>query len=166
MNSFKILNNLKKIKGFGDCLGLLSSRIMVISQFVKYDPLSIHGSSMACRKWEQEEACNPMTPPFTEWVRSVVHGHPIDPNNEDELDAMLLCNKPSQTATRYTKMKAYKNHFRVEDSKSNQLQTYDSGVAFVFDVPTLDAANVSMNFVGVLKDMLWANAYPCYYIQV
>jgi hypothetical protein len=51
-------------------------------------------------------------------------------------------------------MKAYGNHFRMEDSKGNQLQTYDSGVASVFDVPTLDAANVSMNFVGVLKDIL------------
>jgi hypothetical protein len=42
----------------------------------------------------------------------------------------------------------------VEDSKSNQLLTYDNGVASVFDVPTLDAVSVSMNFVGVLKDIL------------
>jgi hypothetical protein len=27
-------------------------------------------------------------------------------------------------------------------------------VAFVFDVPTIDATSVSMNFVGVLKDIL------------
>jgi hypothetical protein len=52
-----------------------------------------------CRKWEQEEVSNPMTPPFIEWVRSVMHGHPIDLNNENELDAMLLCNKLSQTIT-------------------------------------------------------------------
>jgi hypothetical protein len=50
-----------------------------------------------CRKWEQEETFNHMTPPFTKWVKSVVH--PIDPCNEDELDAMLLCSKPSQTTT-------------------------------------------------------------------
>jgi hypothetical protein len=75
-----------------------------------------------CRKWEQEEAFDPpMTLPFIEWVRSVVHGHPIEPDNEDELDAMLLCNKPSQMTIRNTKMKAYINHFRMEDSKSSQL---------------------------------------------
>jgi len=42
----------------------------------------------------------------------------------------------------------------VEDSESSQLQTYDSGVAFVFNVPTFYATSVSMNFVGVLKDIL------------
>jgi hypothetical protein len=35
-----------------------------------------------------------MTPPFIGWVKSVVHGHPINLDNENELDAMLLCSKP------------------------------------------------------------------------
>ncbi len=70
---------------------------MVISQFVNSNPLSIHGSNSMCRKWEQEATFNPMTPPFIEWVRSVVHGHPIDLDNEEELDVVLLCNKSSQT---------------------------------------------------------------------
>lgn len=51
-------------------------------------------------------------------------------------------------------MKAYGNHFRVEDSRSQQLQTYDSGVASVSDMPTLDVASVFVKFVGVLKDIL------------
>jgi hypothetical protein len=74
-----------------------------------------------CKKWEQKEAFNPMTPPFIEWVKSVVHGHPIDLDNEDELDVVLLCSKQSLIATQYTKMKAYKNHFRMEDSKNSKL---------------------------------------------
>jgi len=52
-----------------------------------------------CRKSEQEEAHDLMTLSFIEWVKGVVHGHPIDPNNGDELDVVLLCSKLSQTAT-------------------------------------------------------------------
>jgi hypothetical protein len=51
-------------------------------------------------------------------------------------------------------MKAFGNHFRVEDATSIRMQTYDSGVASVFTVPTADARDVSVNHVGVLKDIL------------
>jgi hypothetical protein len=67
---------------------------------------------------------------------------------------LLLCTRPSQKATRYTKMKAYGNHFKVQDESSSRMQTYDSGVASIFDVPTEDARDVSVNYVGVLKDIL------------
>ncbi len=51
-------------------------------------------------------------------------------------------------------MKAYRNHFRVENSKSNSMQTFDSGIALIFDMPTLDARDLPLNFVEVLKDLL------------
>jgi hypothetical protein len=51
-------------------------------------------------------------------------------------------------------MKAYMNHFRVEDLKNNSIQTFDSGITSIFDMPTLDAIDLSLNFVGVLKDIL------------
>jgi hypothetical protein len=51
-------------------------------------------------------------------------------------------------------MKAYGNHFRVDDPTIAQLQTYDSGVASIFHVPTEDAREVSINYIGVLKDIL------------
>jgi hypothetical protein len=51
-------------------------------------------------------------------------------------------------------MKAFGNHFRVEDTASTTMQTYDSGVASVFQVPIIDARDLSMNYVGVLKDIL------------
>jgi hypothetical protein len=51
-------------------------------------------------------------------------------------------------------MKAYGNHYKVEDSKLGFLQTYNSGITSMFDVPIQDVANFSMNYVGVLKDIL------------
>ncbi len=73
---------------------------------------------------------------------------------------VLLCSKPSQTVTQYTRMKAYGNHNRLEDSKNGLLQTYDSGITSVFDVPTHDVANVYVNYVGVFKDILKFNYGP------
>jgi hypothetical protein len=49
-------------------------------------------------------------------------------------------------------MKAYENHFKVEDLKSNSMQTFDNGVASIFDMSTIDARNLSLNFVEVIKD--------------
>jgi hypothetical protein len=62
--------------------------------------------------------------------------------------------KPSQKATRYIRMKAFGNHFRVDDDTANRLQTYDSEVASVFQVPGEDATDVAVNYVGVVKDIL------------
>jgi hypothetical protein len=42
----------------------------------------------------------------------------------------------------------------VEDAAFVQFQTYDSGIASVFEVPTTNADEVSVNYVGVLKDIL------------
>jgi hypothetical protein len=59
-------------------------------------------------------------------------------------------------------MKAYDNHFKVEDLKSNSMQTFDNGIASVFDMLILDAKDLSLNFIEVLKDIqtwLWSFAY-------
>lgn len=82
-----------------------------------------------------------------------IYGHPMDVNNPKYLDKVLLCNRPSQTTIQYTWMKAYENLFRVEDLKSNSMQTFDSGIASVFDMSTLDARILSLNIVEVLKDI-------------
>lgn len=93
-------------------------------------------------------------------MKLVVHAHPMDPNNPKDLDMVLLCSKPSQIATRYTKMIAYGNHYRMEDPKNGLLQTYDSRITSMFDVPTHDVANVFVNCVRVLKDILKFNYSP------
>jgi len=82
-----------------------------------------------------------------------IYGHPMDVNDPKYLDKVLLCNRPSQTTIQYTWMKAYENLFRVEDLKSNSMQTFDSGIASVFDMSTLDARILSLNIVEVLKDI-------------
>ncbi len=70
--------------------------------------------------------------------------------------------RPFQATIRYTWMKAYDNHFKVEDLKSNSMQTFDNGIASVFDMLILDAKDLSLNFIEVLKDIqtwLWSFAY-------
>ena len=57
-------------------------------------------------------------------------------------------------------MKAYKNHFRGDDPTTTQIHTYDSGVASIFHIPTDDAREVSVNYVGVLKDILKLDYRP------
>jgi hypothetical protein len=47
-----------------------------------------------------------------------------------------------------------------ENETTTQLQTYDSGVASIFHVPTDDAREVSINYVGVLKDILKLDYKP------
>ncbi len=101
-----------------------------------------------------EQATNPNLPPFIDWVKNVVHGHPMDVNNPKDLDRVLLCSRPSQIAIWYIRMKAYENHFKVEDSERNSMQTFDSGIASIFDMSILDVRDLSLNFVGILKDIL------------
>jgi hypothetical protein len=69
----------------------------------------------------------------------------------------MLSSKPSQRAIWYTRMKSFGNHFRVQDYASTRMQTFDSGVASVFQVPTPNASDVSVHYVGVLKDILKLN---------
>jgi hypothetical protein len=95
-----------------------------------------------CRKWKLEHASNPNTPSFMEWVKSVVHGQPMDLSNLENIDMVLLCSRLGQTIIRYTRMKAYGNHFNVEDSRSHSLQTFDNGVVFVFDIPITNVVEV------------------------
>ncbi len=68
-----------------------------------------------------------------DWVKGVIHGKQLDLGNLDVLDVVLLCSKPSQVAMRYTKMKAYGNHFRMEDPNNRLLQTFDNGIASMFE---------------------------------
>jgi hypothetical protein len=84
---------------------------------------------------------DPTTEPFEQWVRHLPEAEEVDVNIPEEFDKILLTTKPSQRATRYCRIKAFGNHFRVGHPGSELLQTYDSGV-------------VSVNYVGVVKDIL------------
>ena len=78
----------------------------------------------------------------------------MDATNPEELDRLLLSTKPSQRAMRYSRMKCFGSNFRVDDEEGDRFQTYNSGVASVFEVPSTDARDVLVNYVGVLKDIL------------
>jgi hypothetical protein len=106
------------------------------------------------KTWKAHVALNSNTLPLEEWIKEKVSRRPLNTSSMEEMDLWLLSRKPSQWATRYLRMKAYGNHFRIDDPTTTQLQTYDSGVASIFHVPTEDAWEVSINYVGVLKDIL------------
>jgi hypothetical protein len=97
---------------------------------------------------------DPSIPTFEDWIRGALGPHNIDVSNPNDVDRLLMCTKPSPKATRFTCMKAFGNHFCVEDETSSRLQTYNSSVASVFHVPTEDARDVAVNYVGVVKDIL------------
>ena len=100
------------------------------------------------------EAVDPSIPAFEDWIKGALGPHNIDVTNPDDMDALLMCTKPSQKAIRYMRMKAFGNHFHVEDDTSTRLLTYDCGVASVFQVRADDARDVTVNYVGVVKDIL------------
>ena len=57
-------------------------------------------------------------------------------------------------------MKSFGNHFQVQDDASTRMQTFDSRVASVFQVPTPNTSDVFVHYVGVLKDILKVNYGP------
>ena len=113
-----------------------------------------------CTQWEEEKGANPDIPIFEKWIKDAVHRHPVDPNNADDMDRVLLFSRPSQLVTRYTRMKAYGNHFRVDDQQFATFQTYNSGVASVFHMSSTESDLTTLNYVGVLKDILKLNYGP------
>jgi hypothetical protein len=102
------------------------------------------------RTWKAQVALNSNTLPLEEWIKEEVSRRPLNTSSTEEMDLRLFSRKPSQRATMYLRMKPYGNHFRIDDPTTAQLQTYDSGVASIFHVPTEDAREVSINYVGVL----------------
>jgi hypothetical protein len=131
----------------------LLSRLSDVAN-VERTEITKHTFCCPSRKWEQVRESNLATAPFEDWVQEILETEDLDVNKAEDFDKLLLSMKPSQRAIRYCRMKAFGNHFRVEDAASTRMQTYDSGVASVFTVPTADARDVSVNYVGVLKDIL------------
>jgi hypothetical protein len=59
-------------------------------------------------------------------------------------------------ALRYSKMKVYMNHFRIDNYENNLLVTFDYGVAFVFQQfqGSEDDVLREIQYVGTLKKIL------------
>jgi hypothetical protein len=108
----------------------------------------------ACREWKQEEITNPALDPLAEWIQRKVRELEMDLSNSEDMDRLMLSRKPSQKATRYTRVTSFGNHFRVEDDTTDRMVSYNSGVASTFELPGGIANDLSMNYVGILKDVL------------
>ena len=78
----------------------------------------------------------------------------LDLRNQTDMDRFLLSKKPVQRATRYTRVTAFGKHFRVEDESTTHFMSYNSGVASVFQEPSSHMEDSSVNYMGVLKDIL------------
>jgi hypothetical protein len=67
------------------------------------------------------------------WVCEAIQSHVTQGVVLEDQDALHLSNFPSLFASRYTKMKAHGNHYRVFiDTYGNTSATYDFGVASIF----------------------------------
>ena len=97
---------------------------------------------------------------FENRIKNVVHKHLIDPNDADDVDRVMMCSVPSKLATQYTRMKTYGNHFHVADQQSMTLNFFYNGVAVVFHMPYVGLEEVTLNYVGVLMDILKLNYWP------
>ncbi|CAK9271840.1 unnamed protein product [Sphagnum jensenii] len=80
------------------------------------------------------------------------------------MDVMQLSMKPQMTASRYAKVRAYDNHYRVTtNNEATTMATYDSGVTSVFQQPQATNEGMtlgSIQYVGVLKDIILLNYRP------
>jgi hypothetical protein len=104
------------------------------------------------RKWMEIQEQDSTTPSFEVWVREAAKD--FDIGSREESDKFLLSVKPSQRAQRYRRMKSYGNSFYVDDEDLALQATYNSGIASVFTHSTSDAQDVTLNYVGMLKDIL------------
>jgi hypothetical protein len=69
---------------------------------------------------------------MAKWVRAAIQTHQVDKTLPIDDDLLLFSVPPSFITLSYKKMKAYGNHFRIDDEQNNLLVTYDSSVASIF----------------------------------
>jgi hypothetical protein len=76
------------------------------------------------------------------------------------MDVMQLLMKPQMTVSRYAKVKAYNNHYRVTiDNEATTMATYDFGVAYIFQRHATNEGMTfgSIQYVVILKDIFLLN---------
>ena len=81
-------------------------------------------------------------------MKQKVHSEMKDMLDPDDHHTLLILNSPSLTCKRYSSMKAYGNHWRVEDESNISYELYDSGVA-CFEANNHSAGS-GEDYVGIL----------------
>ena len=90
--------------------------------------------------------------PVETWMKWKIHSADLDMADPNEADTVLLSNPPSLKCKRYARMKAYGNHWRVDDEYSRSSGTFDSGVA-CFEV-NKHSNGSGKDYVGILEDII------------
>jgi hypothetical protein len=100
------------------------------------------------------------------WVQVIVQNHIPNGGRIEDMDVMQLLMKPQMTASRYAKVKAYDNHYRVTiDNEATTMATYDFGVAYIFQQPHATNEGMtlgSIQYVVILKDIILLNYGPVF----
>ncbi len=98
------------------------------------------------------------------WVQAAVLNHIANGGKIEDMDVMQLSMNPHMNTSRYVKVRAYNNHYRVTtDNEATTMATYDSRVASIFQHPqaTNEGTTLgSIQYVGVLKDIILLNYGP------
>ena len=89
------------------------------------------------------------------WIRQRIHSDNLDLTDPDQHDTLLLSNTPSLSCKRYSRMKAYGNHWRTDDDIYKSMGTFDSGVACFEANP--QSMGAGKDYVGILQDILVLN---------
>ncbi len=101
---------------------------------------------------------------MSNWIQNAIRTHIANGSTIEDKDVMHLSMKPKPIALRYTKMKAYGNHYRVnEGGAKTTMATYDSRVTSIFQQPqtTHEGTTLgSIQYVGVLKDIILLDYGP------
>ena len=110
-----------------------------------------------CSQWEELRKGDETTAPYEQWLRRIVFQRKTLNPTADDLDAVKLCSKPDMTAKRFRRIKAFGNHFRVNDDRTETLDTYDCGVACLHEWVTEEGEVMKRHTVGEIMDILVLN---------
>jgi len=88
----------------------------------------------------------------------MVQDSKLDWRIPEDIKCLLLSKKHSQRvqqrATKYAHIKVFGNYFQVEDETTSQLVSYNNGIASMFELPLQYSRDLSLNCIGVFKDIL------------
>lgn len=96
--------------------------------------------------------------PVEIWMKRHVHSLNLDMTDPNEADTVLLSNGPTLKCLKYAKMKAYGNHWRVENEVGRSMTSYDCGVA-CFEANEQSYGS-GKDYVGLLED-IFVPDYGC-----
>jgi hypothetical protein len=99
---------------------------------------------------------------MAKWVRDAICNHQVASGFNIDPYLIHFSIPPSFTTFKYSKMKAYENHFLVDNDHNNLLVTYNCGVAGIFQQSQGNEDEVLgvIQYVGTLKEVLQLNYGP------